>query len=147
MNVDKNYYLDTSALLPYYRNEETSLQVQTFLINIAPPVLISSLTKVEFASAIARWVRMKELTEAEASLIENTFNSDIKSGLFIRQVLSPKHFNQAEKWISSRKTALRTLDALLLAGSWSSNAEMVTCDKLLHQSAVQLGISSRLIQP
>ncbi len=138
------YYFDTSALLPYYRNESNSLKVQKFLLDIDPPVLISRLTRVEFASAIARWVRMTELNEAEAGLIENTFTNDIKSGLLVAQSLSPSHFNQAETWISSKRTNLRTLDALHLACSWSFEAEMITCDKILHQSAKMLGISSRL---
>jgi uncharacterized protein len=143
--VANKYYFDTSALLPYYRNESNSLAIQKFLIDIDPPVLISRLTRVEFASAIARWVRMTELNEAEAGLIENAFTNDIKSGLLLAQSLSPSHFNQAEKWISSKRTRLRTLDALHLACSGSSEAEMITCDKILHQSAKQLGISSRLL--
>ncbi len=104
--------------------------------------MISSLVKVEFASALAHWVRMKEMTDAEANLIENTFNSDIKTGLFIRHPLSAAHFNQAERWLSGRKTALRTLDALHLACSWSLEAEMVTCDRVLGESATILGIES-----
>lgn len=145
MNVVDKVYIDTSALLPYYRNESTSIKVQDFLMNVSPPALISRLTRVEFASAIARWVRMDELNEAEAGLIENAFTDDIKSGLFIAQSLSPSHYNQAEKWITSRKTSLRTLDALHLAVSWSSEAEMITCDKILYQSASKLGVHSRLI--
>lgn len=143
----KKYYLDTSALLPYYRNESASLQIQKFLLNINPPVLISSLTRVEFVSVIARWVRMSELSEAEAGLIENMFISDIKSGLFLNQLISQKHYNQAERWISLRKTGLRTLDALHLASSWLSDTEMITCDKILHQSACSLGVCSSLIEP
>ena len=138
------YYFDTSALLPYYRNESNSHKIQKFLLTIDPPALISRLTRVEFASAIARWVRMAELEEAEASLIENAFAEDIKSGLLVAQSLSPTHFNQAEKWISAKRTSLRTLDALHLACSWSFDSEMITCDRILYQSAKKLGISSRL---
>ena len=141
--VDK-FYFDASALLPYYRNESNSLLIQDFLLEVDPPVLTSRLTRVEFALAIARWVRMDGLNEAEACLIENAFTDDIKSGLFVAQSLSRSHFNQAEKWISLRRTSLRTLDALHLAFSWSSEAEMITCDKILHQSASNLGVNSRL---
>lgn len=144
--ADKLYF-DTSAILPYYRNESTSSVVQDFLLEIDPPVQISRLTKVEFASAIARWLRMEELKEAEASSIENAFSDDIKSGLFVVQSISANHFSQAEKWISSKRTSLRTLDALHLACSWSSKAKMITCDIILHQSAKSLGITSRLLEP
>ena len=78
MNEVKKYYLDTSALLPYYHEEKVSRRIQELLSDIQPPVMISSLTKVEFSSALARWVRMEEITDVEANLIENTFNSDIK---------------------------------------------------------------------
>jgi uncharacterized protein len=143
--VANRYYFDTSALLPYYRNENNSLKIQKFLLDIDPPVLISRLTRVEFASAIARWVRMTELNEAEASLIENAFTDDMKSGLLVTQSISASHFNQAEKWISSKRTSLRTLDALHLACSWSFEAEIITCDTILHQSAKKLGVGSRLL--
>lgn len=146
MSEDKNYYLDTCALLPYYRNESTSHAVQSFLFEIEPQVLISSLTWVEFASAIARWVRMIELTEAEASLIENAFNNDVLSGLFICQTMSLKHFQLAEKWISSRRTSLRTMDALHLAICWSLGAKMITSDSMLHKSATLLGVNSWLLK-
>jgi predicted nucleic acid-binding protein len=50
-------YFDTSALLPYYRQEQASEQVQALLSVQRQPVLISHLTEVEVASALARWVR------------------------------------------------------------------------------------------
>jgi uncharacterized protein len=87
---------------------------------------------------------MAELTEVEVGLIANGFADDMRSGLLIAQSLSTSHFSQAEKWISSRKTGLRTLDALHLACAWSFEAEMITGDKILHQSAKALGIQSRL---
>jgi predicted nucleotidyltransferase len=40
---------------------------------------ISDLTELEFASALAHWVRMKELNEAQASLVENAFIDDKRS--------------------------------------------------------------------
>jgi len=50
-------------------------------------------------------------------------------------------YHQAEKWLSGRKTSLRTLDALHLACCWSMEAEIITCDAVLQQSAEFLGIS------
>jgi len=45
-------YADTSALLPYYRAEATSAAVESLLLAQSKPVLISDLTRVEFASAL-----------------------------------------------------------------------------------------------
>ncbi len=71
MNGD-NIYLDTSVLLPYYRAEKSSRQGEDLLLEIQPAALLSELTRVEMASAIARWTRMKEIDESQAALVENT---------------------------------------------------------------------------
>jgi len=146
MNEVEFYYIDTSALLPYYREELMSQQVESLLTSLQPPVLISNLTKVEFTSAIARWVRMEELSEAQANLLENTFNKDVNSGLFVCHQVIPSHFNQAEKWLSGRKTALRTLDALHIACCWDNSANLITCDTIMHRSATTLGIDSIFLE-
>ena len=146
MNEAKvGYCLDTSALLPYYREEETSQAIQNFLSSLRVPVCINDLTGLEFASALSRWVRMKEITEAQASLVENAFAEDARSGLFRRLSITAKHYRQAQKWISSRKTALRTLDALHLACCFMAGVEIVTCDEVLTNSADILGVPCRLI--
>ncbi len=136
------YYIDTSALLPYYREESMSQQVENLLSSLRPPLLISNLTKVEFTSAVARWVRMGELSDIHANLLENTFNKDLNSGLFMCYQITPSHFSQAEKWLSSRKTSLRTLDALHLACCWDYTDKLITCDTIMHRSATIFGIES-----
>jgi predicted nucleic acid-binding protein len=141
MNGD-NIYLDTSALLPYYREEEASHRVESLLRKIKPPVLLSELTRVEMASAIARWTRMNEISEPQAALIENTFEQDVHTGLYLVRPIDSKHYRRAEKWISARKTALRSLDALHIACCWSLRANMVTCDKTMHEAAMMLGLES-----
>jgi predicted nucleic acid-binding protein len=139
------YYLDTSALLPYYRKEATSQAIQGFLSSLRIPVAISDLTGLEFASAVSRWVRMKEITEAQAGLLENAFAGDARSGLFRRLSITTKHYRQAHQWISSGKTALRTLDALHVACCFGAGLEIVTSDELLALSADTLGVACRLI--
>jgi predicted nucleic acid-binding protein len=146
MNEDRiGYYLDTSALLPYYRKEATSQAIQGFLSALRVPVGISDITGLEFASALSRWVRMKEINEAQASLLENAFAEDARSGLFRRLSITAKHYRQAQQWISSRKTALRTLDALHLACCFGAGMEIVTSDEVLAISADVLGVPFRLI--
>ena len=141
----KTFYFDTSALLPYYREEAVSGEIEKLLLSITPPVFISDLTRVEFASALSRWVRMGELTEAQANLVENILLQDIQSKLLISLSLSPMHYRQAKRWLSSRKTLLRTLDALQLACSLHHDSMMVTCDKILHQAATLLGVPCMFI--
>jgi predicted nucleic acid-binding protein len=147
MNADRpGIYLDTSALLPYYREEKTSQAIQGILSSLNIPAGISDLTELEFASALSRWVRMKELNEAQANLVENAFNEDKRSNLFRRLSITAKHYRQAHQWISARKTALRTLDALHLACSFAAGLEIVTCDEVLVKSADVLGVPYRFVQ-
>ena len=135
----EQYYFDTSAILPYYREEKHSQSVQNFLDLLSTPVVISHLTEVEFTSALSRLVRMEELDDAQAGIIEQAFAGDRKDGLFKRVSFTVAHYNQAVKWLSLRNTALRTLDTLHLAVSNHGNLTIVTCDEILSKSAEKLG--------
>lgn len=137
-NSVEQFYLDTSAILPYYHEEPHSKLVQNFLSAITAPVAISYLTDVEFASALSRLVRMKELNDAQAGIIEQAFTDDCKAGLFKRISLTAAHFKQAVKWLSLRNTSLRTLDTLHLAVSSQGGLRIVTCDTILAQAADKL---------
>ncbi len=138
-------YLDTSALLPYYRQEASSEAVQVLLTAQRQPVVISRLTQVEFASALARWVRMGDLTEPQANRVESAFHEDVSEGRYrLRQVASGA-FERAHHWLLMRKTALRTLDALHLACAEHSEAEVVTLDHALFHAAEFLGVRARLV--
>ena len=140
MKEGEPLYFDTSALLPYYREEPFSERIENFLRSLNPPVLISDLTRVEFVSAVSRWVRMGEITESQANLVENAFFGDIRCGLFLCLSLKEFHYRQAEKWLSGRKTSLRALDALHLACALFARAELITCDTVLSSAASVLGV-------
>jgi predicted nucleic acid-binding protein len=138
-------YFDTSALLAYYREEPSSNRVQKLLDQVDPPLQVSDLTRVEVASAIARWVRMNEINESQAAMIENAFSQDVQSGLYRFRPLTTTHYRQAERWLSTRKTALRTLDALHVACCWNFGARLITCDRLMHEGALMVGVEGEWI--
>ena len=133
-------YLDTSAILPYYRQEARSDAVQELLLRQREPVLISDLTRLEFASALARWVRMGELFEPQAQRVERTFDDDVAAGRFTVRTLVPHDVERARRWLLQRTTPLRTLDALQLAGAAAVDAVLVTLDASLEQAATALGV-------
>lgn len=139
--------MDTSAVLPFHREEAVSDTVQALLTSLAAPALLTPLSKVEFASALARWVRMKELTETQAADIETAHHQDLAAGCFKVVPLTVRHYQQAERWLLSRKTSLRTLDALHLASARTLEAQLVTCDTDLARSADQLGLACQLLTP
>ena len=136
------FYFDTSAILPYYRQEQASERVQALLQAQTRPVLISHLTKVEVVSALARWVRMEELTEPEANGIESAFHDDLSHGRFSLCPIEAGHYQRAVHWIGTRKTSLRTLDALHLACAESYGALLFTEDTALIDAALFFGIKA-----
>lgn len=127
--------------MPYYRTEPASAAVEALLLAQATPVLISELTRVGFASALARWVRVGELTEPQANRVESAFYEDVAAGRFQVVPLVPATFQRATHWLLSRRTALRTLDALHLACTEANEARLVTLDTALADAAEYLGVT------
>lgn len=136
------YYFDTSSVLPYYRQEQASEPVQTLLESQARPVLISHLTAVEVASALARWVRMGELSEPQANRIESAFHDDVSHGRFALCPIETAHYQRASHWIGTRKTSLRTLDVLHLACAEHHQARLISEDEALVSAAIFFGIDA-----
>ena len=102
-----------------------------------------SLTEVEVASALARWVRMGELTEPQANRIESAFHEDIGQGRYARCPIESSHYQRAIHWISTHKTSLRTLGALHLACAEHNQACLVSEDEALISAAEFLGVNAR----
>lgn len=144
--ADGGCYLDTSALLPYYRQEPASEAVEAFLRSQRRPVRVSRLVEVEFCSALARWVRMCEFDDAQAMLVEHAYLDDLRACRFELIPLPSQAYLQARDWLLGRTVALRTLDALHLAACRQAEAQLVTCDRLLHRSAERLGVASLLLE-
>lgn len=135
-------YLDTSALLPYYRAEAASDAVERLLRAQAQPVWISDLVEVEFASALARWVRTGELEEPQAHRIEAAFYDDRRAGRLLTAAIGQTEFQKAREWLGSFKSALRTLDALHLACAHRHGHCLVTLDQTLLKAAEFWGMES-----
>lgn len=139
-------YLDTSALLPFYREEATSAVVETLLLAQREPVLLSQVSELEVASALARWVRLRELGEGQANKIENAFRDDVRAGRFRLVELEPGDYARAREWLLARKTPLRVLDALHLGCALRCEARLVTADVVMARAARRFGLAVKRIQ-
>ena len=137
-------YLDTSALLPLYRNEAITTLSEEVLEQYT--VTISALTEVEVQSALARWVRTGELTEQQAREIETVFAEDLRCETFQTTPITERHYWQAKQWLHQRNSALRTLDALHLAVCEEENLPLITADRLFAKAATELEIPSHHLQ-
>jgi predicted nucleic acid-binding protein len=138
-------YFDTSAILPLYRSEPATELAEKALAS--RPAVISALVEVEVASALARWVRMDELTDHQARDIEIAFAGDLRDGQFERTEMQPQNYWRAREWLTQRSTPLRTLDALHLACANQTGLTIVTGDKVLADAARSLDQPVQLLEP
>lgn len=135
-------YADTSAILPFYRSEAKSAAIEELFLTQREPLVISDLVRVEFASALARWVRMGELDETQANRIESAFHEDVRVGRFRVTAIDASVYERAMHWLLTRRTNLRTLDALHLACAEANQTPLLTLDQSLKNSAEFLGIAT-----
>ena len=139
-------YLETSVLVAYYCPEALSSQVQDLLREQMKPAL-SFLTEVEFASAVAKKVRLNELGATDGNRILAKFRSHVEAGLFRMIPVENHHWRLAGGWIGLFTTPLRTLDALHLAIASDEELQLVTSDKSFFQAAGKLDVKARLLVP
>ena len=137
-------YLDTSVLVAYYCPEALSHQVQNLMREEVKPAL-SSLTEVEFFSAVAKKVRANELSSKDGNRILAKFVSHLNADLFNLIPVENHHWQMARGWIGLFTTPLRTLDALHLAVASDSALQLVTSDLSFFQSAEKLDIDAILL--
>jgi predicted nucleic acid-binding protein len=135
------YYIDTSVLVAYYCPETLSEQVQTFLEAQLKPA-VSDLTEVELFSAVARKVRMEDLSSADGNRILSKYLSHLGDGLFRIIHLESQHWRIARGWIGLFNTSLRTLDALHLAIASAGDFTLITSDQRLLMAADTLGVKA-----
>lgn len=117
--------------------------MEAFLSRAVPGTLtLSRWTEVEFASLLARDVRMGNMQAETATSVFNIFSHDI--GNFFRVVVpTDNDFREATRLLLPRMdfaTALRGPDALHLATAKNQGATLYTLDKPLLRAAQALGV-------
>lgn len=118
-------YFDTSFLTPLILEESTSAKVEAFIAKLpAGELYVSHWTRVEFASLIAREVRMGGLTEADAVAAIDQFDELVAESC---QVLAPgaADFELAKRFVQHFATKLRAGDALHLAIASNHGAKII----------------------
>ncbi|MGD9162786.1 MAG: type II toxin-antitoxin system VapC family toxin [Desulfobacteraceae bacterium] len=137
-------YIDTSVLVAYYCPESISLKAEKIIISTDMPV-ISPLTEVEFASALARKTREGQISVEASNKIINEFKSHIHQLLFKKVIIDTDCYNLAFNWLSGNDIPLATLDSLHLAAASLNNLKIVTADKQLSKAALKLCIECQLL--
>ena len=138
------HYIDTSVLAAFYLPEAGSAKAQKFYAGLSEAA-VSTLTEVEFHSAIARRVRMNDLSRDNALKAISQFKVHIEDRLYRMAAVEQRDYMLARDWLATFYTPLRTLDALHLAVAFSNDFRLVTADKVLARSAKHFGVKHKLI--
>jgi len=131
-------YFDTRFLAPLILEEPSSTKIEVFFSRLkADELYVSHWTRVEFASLIAREVRMGGLAESDALLVIGQFDELVAESF---QVLVPDvaDYELAKSYIQHFATKLRAGDALHLA--IASNHGAKTLDEGLLNAAKLLKV-------
>ena len=129
--------LDASALVPLFINDAFNERIEIYLISHAPDIIVSDFAAAEFASAIARRVRMGQLTRSEARDAFATFDM----WPVTRIQTEPSDMVAAAAYMRRLDLNLRTPDALNIAIAQRLSATLVTFDDRMAHNARLLGVS------
>jgi len=139
MSGNGRTYLDTSALAKWYLNEPGSDDFVRYLQGLDVAV-VSSLTRTEVRSMLARRRRMGELDHELESVVNAAFLNDIAQGWLLLYPVEDARYEEAANLIARYpEHPLRTLDALHLAIALQSRTDaLATADSVMADAAVAL---------
>lgn len=131
-------YIDTSAMAKWYLPEANSEKFSEYIRTVDIAV-ITSLTKVEMRSLLARKKRLKEISLTMEGKIYSVFLSDISHGYLSLYPVEDNYFEQAIHLIGTLKAPLRSLDALhLICAQNIGCSTIATADTVMADAALQL---------
>lgn len=132
-------YLDASVLVALLANDPLTARADAFLRGATPELVLSDFAAAEFASAIARRVRTKEITVEEARTAFSTLD-DWAARATQRVGTTTADVSVAEAALRRLDLTLRTPDALNIAIAQRTGAILATFDARMAASAQALGL-------
>ena len=137
-------YLDASLVVALLTNDIFTDRAEAFLSAETPVLVLSNYAAAEFASVVARRVRMQELTHDEARGAFAAFDLWAPRAT-MRVETSPGDIAMAATFIRRLDLNLRTPDAVNIAIAQRTGATLATFDMRMAANAVALGISTASI--
>lgn len=129
-------YLDTSAILKRYINEETSAAFDAFVLARTFEFVLTPLALTEVAAALRRRLRMGDISARYATQAGQQFQDDLTSGDWRLADFDPGTFRGAANLVTTLPVALSTLDALHLASALKLQVDaFATADRQLATAA------------
>jgi len=134
-------YFDTSFLVPFFLDEQTSGRVERFLRQQPTgESTISLWTRIEFSSVLARQVRIGGLDPDTALGIESEFDA-LMAESFVVVLPVAGDFDLSKQFLRRYETGLRAGDALNLAVASNRGARAIySLDRDLLKAGQLLGL-------
>jgi predicted nucleic acid-binding protein len=134
-------YFDTSFLVPLVLPEATSDRIAKFIQGLsAGQPTISHWTRVEFASLLAREVRMGGLDGRAARDADDRFEAVVAES-FVVLLPDAGDFDLAREYVAHFETGLRAGDALHLAIAKNNRATAIySLDRTMLKAGKRLGL-------
>ncbi len=131
-------YLDTSIIVALLKPESLSDRAETFVRGNPTGLIVSDFASAEFASAVARWVRNREINMSEGRIALESF--DGWAGRLTQRVeISALDVAVATTFLRRLDLPLRTPDAIHIAIAQRLGATLVTFDRRMAASARAIG--------
>jgi uncharacterized protein len=134
-------YIDSSALVKLYLEEDGSSELDTILVG-RDDLVISDLGITEIVSAFARRGREGNIPAANVGLVRGRILQDVDARIFRLAQLTPEVHREAERLLMAlQNQPLRALDALHVALALSTEAKtLITFDKRLAEASRAIGL-------
>lgn len=133
-------YLDASVLVALFVTDPAAPRAEVFLLEHPAITVVSDFGAAEFSSAVARRVRMRDLTKGEGRLVFANFDDWIARSTSRENVMAVDIVS-AERILRRLDVNLRTPDAIHLAIARRLDAVLVTFDRAVAVAARALGMA------
>ena len=133
-------YFDASVLVSLFVIDPSSARAEAFLSAHPEIFVISDFGAAEFASAVARRVRMRELTPDDGRLAFSNFDAWVARSADRRHTTTVD-IDAADRILRRLDINLRTPDAIHIAIARRVDATLVTFDQQVAESARALGMA------
>lgn len=136
-------FLDTSALVKLYHEEDSSLEVERALSNVEE-IYLSGLAELEFRSTIWKKIRTKEIDEDIANTVIEAFEYDSNNYSWV-EIDSEIIQSSKDLLMLHGKSGLRTLDAIQLSSALvlkNADCQFITFDLRLRKFFQEEGLST-----
>ena len=138
MNRSGEFYLDASVLVALLTIDPLTARADAFIRARTPVLIVSDFAAAEFASAIARRVRVGGITSDEARVAFSTFDAWAARATR-REQTKAADVSAAEAYLRRLDLNLRAADAINIAIAQRLGAGLVTFDEKMAVSARALG--------